>query len=157
MPGEGITASLCLKSHPDPPTPCPAPSRSHWQKSPFSQPSHPTWLPTSHSRRISGKGNSLLNQMSSHRKQKQREPESWESRGGRCSAKSKLKINCNPGLIHSVPSSEAETLGSHPGYKNLHQSRPATHGQHGKASEVSQERSVPTGTFPTLPSRLQMK
>lgn len=38
--------------------------------------------PTSHSRRTSGKGNSLLNQMSSHRKQKQREPESWESRGG---------------------------------------------------------------------------
>lgn len=36
---------------------------------------------TSHSRRMSWKGNSLLNQMSSQRKQKHREPLSWESAG----------------------------------------------------------------------------
>lgn len=36
---------------------------------------------TSHSRRMSSKGNSLLNQMSSQRKQKHREPLSWESAG----------------------------------------------------------------------------
>lgn len=46
----------------------------------YTSPTQVGW-PTSHSRRTSGKGNSLLNQMSSHRKQKQREPESWESRG----------------------------------------------------------------------------
>ena len=46
-----------------------------------SSPPQPSWC-TSHSRRTSGKGNSLLNQMSSHRKQKQREPESWESGAG---------------------------------------------------------------------------
>lgn len=37
------------------------------------------WGLTSHSRRMSSKGNSLLNQMSSQRKQKHREPLSWES------------------------------------------------------------------------------
>lgn len=36
---------------------------------------------TSHSRRMSSKENSLLNQMSSQRKQKHREPLSWESAG----------------------------------------------------------------------------
>lgn len=55
----------------------------------LSSPPQPSWR-TSHSRRTSGKGNSLLNQISSHRKQKQREPESWESgagdRGGRGNA-----------------------------------------------------------------------
>lgn len=41
---------------------------------------------TSHSRRMSSKGNSLLNQMSSQRKQKHREPLSWESAGNTASA-----------------------------------------------------------------------
>lgn len=75
------------KPPPAPPrsAPCPAhlPSTSPpaFQSICLSSPPQPSWR-TSHSRRTSGKGNSLLNQMSSHRKQKQREPESWESGAG---------------------------------------------------------------------------
>ena len=85
--------------------PCPAhlPSTSPptLQSICLSSPPQPSWR-TSHSRRTSGKGNSLLNQMSSHRKQKQREPESWESGAGDSGGMGNA-INPNPALIHRAP------------------------------------------------------
>lgn len=118
----------------------------------------PSWR-TSHSRRTSGKGNSLLNQMSSHRKQKQREPESWESgagdSGGRGNALYQPQSHSN-----SQGTRRSDwTLRSHAGGKNPRQSRKWMESSWGWRVGLGRrwgELLQSAGTLPILPSRLQM-
>lgn len=131
VPGGGVTAQPLPEVPPGLPPPPPRIAGEFLL--PRCPPSRTGW-PTSHSRRTSGKGNSLLNQMSSHRKQKQREPESWESGGAEeweawSSAESKLTINTNLTSVHSdARSSIGAVRTSPPG-----QGRNSC--QHGKASD----------------------